>query len=231
MQSPTPLLAKSQTAPSPASEAKRFTAILERPIPRWKRAFDITGVVFLAPLLLPLLALIAFYIRSVSKGPVLFVQLRLGHGGKYFSIYKFRTMHVTDASRDDAHRKYVTECASAAAPIKKPDHQSSLILGGNLLRKLSIDELPQLLNVWQGTMSLVGPRPDVLLRQDYEDEQLRRFEVPPGMTGLWQVSGKNSLTFDQMIELDTQYIDRQSLALDVWILFKTIKVLLLERNE
>ena len=134
-------------------------------------------------------------------------------------------------NRDDEHRKYVTDCADASAPIRKPNHQSSLIPGGNLLRKLSIDELPQLLNVWQGTMSLVGPRPDVLLREDYTDPQLRRFEVPPGMSGLWQVSGKNELTFDQMIDLDTQYIDRQSLALDLWIITKTVKVLVFERNE
>lgn len=192
---------------------------------------DVLGVLCLFPVLAPLLALVALYIRCVSRGPILFVQLRLGHGGKYFCIYKFRTLHTTPVGRDEEHRRYVSERASSAKPIEKPDLSSSLIPGGELLRRLSIDELPQLINVWNGTMSLVGPRPDVLLRQDYTSEQLQRFEVLPGMTGLWQVSGKNSLTFEQMIDLDREYVQKQSTLFDLWILLRTLKVLLFERNE
>lgn len=211
--------------------ARHAVEILQRKPPPWKRRLDLLGVLMVTPVLLPLLLLVACYIKLVSRGPVLFVQSRLGHGGNYFSIYKFRTMPVTMESRDDEHRQYVTSTALSDGPIAKPDFSGNLIPGGSLLRKTSIDELPQLLNVWLGNMSLVGPRPDVLQREDYVPQQLRRFEVLPGMTGLWQVSGKNELSFDQMIELDIEYIETMSLKQDVSILARTVKVLLFESNE
>ncbi len=199
--------------------------------PNWKRGLDWIGVLLLTPPLLPILILIALYIKVVSRGPVLFVQSRIGHGGEYFRIYKFRTMHVPRISRDREHRDYVASRSEADGPIKKPDHSDSLIPGGNWLRRTSLDELPQILNVLLGNMSLVGPRPDVLGIEDYQAGQLRRFEVLPGMTGLWQVSGKNNLSFEQMIELDIRYIEHQSLPQDLWILFKTVYILLVESNE
>lgn len=205
--------------------------VIRRPVPIWKRGLDILGVLFVAPFLLPALLLIAVYIKCVSRGPVLFVQERLGHGADDFSIYKFRTMHVATKSRDDEHRKYVASFSGEDAPIAKPDYRSSLIPGGALLRALSIDELPQLINVLVGNMSLVGPRPDVLRREDYSAKQLRRFEVLPGMTGLWQVSGKNQTSFEEMIELDLRYIEQMSLSNDLQIIFRTVKVLVTERNE
>ena len=116
-------------------------------------------------------------------------------------------------------------------PILKPWYRNELIPGGRLLRKLSLDELPQLFNVLRGNMSLVGPRPDLLQLEDYRPYQARRFEVMPGMTGLWQVSGKNSLSFDQMIALDLDYIDRMSVWMDLVILFRTIGFLINSRNE
>lgn len=192
---------------------------------------DLVGVVLLAPLVVPVVLIVALLIKCVSRGPAFFVQSRLGHGGEYFRIYKFRTMHVTGTSRDASHREYVASHAGSNAPVTKPDYKDSLIFGGSLMRLTSIDELPQLLNILIGNMSLVGPRPDVLLREDYEAWQLRRFEVLPGMTGLWQISGKNRLTFDRMIELDIEYIDNQSLALDLKIMLKTFKVILSEPNE
>lgn len=192
---------------------------------------DLVGVAILLPILLPLLLLVGCYIRIVSRGPVLFIQERIGRGGAYFSIYKFRTMHVAEKTRDEAHRQYLAERSAGDAPLAKPNYASSLIRGGNLLRKCSLDELPQLLNIWKGDMSLVGPRPDVLHLADYEDWHLRRFEVVPGMTGLWQVSGKNRLSFDRMVELDIQYIDELSPVNDFKIFVKTFRVLLTERNE
>ncbi|WP_162006659.1 sugar transferase [Roseimaritima sediminicola] len=215
-------------APPPLTTAP---AILKRATPGWKRAVDLAGVAILMPLLMPLFAAVAVFIKVVSPGPVLFRQRRLGHGGETFWIYKFRTMHVSPVSRDQGHRDYLNRQAGSDAPNRKPDYLADLIPGGQLLRKLSIDELPQLLNVARGEMSLVGPRPDLMQIADYQPVQLRRFEVLPGMTGLWQVSGKNRLTFEQMIELDIRYIENRSLHLDLQILLRTVRVLVQERNE
>ena len=183
-----------------------------------------------APLIAPLLLIVAIYIKLVSSGPILFKQSRVGFGGEDFVIYKFRTMHVPKVSRDEAHRGYLAG-QTEDGPNRKPDFKSELIPGGRLLRALSIDEFPQLLNVLQGNMSLVGPRPDLLRLEDYKLWQTRRFEVQPGMTGLWQVSGKNRVTFDQMVEMDIDYIKTRSLVRDLKIIAMTFKVLLLERNE
>lgn len=205
--------------------------VQKRVIPLWKRGLDICGVVIVAPLIVPLLLIVALYIKLVSPGPILFVQSRVGYGGDDFLIYKFRTMHVPNVTRDDTHRDYLVRQSGADGPIKKPDYRNDLILGGAWLRKLAIDELPQLLNVIRGDMSLVGPRPDLLRLEDYKPWQTRRFEVLPGMTGLWQVSGKNRLTFDQMVELDIKYIETRSLLQDLRIIAKTLVVILLECKE
>ena len=206
-------------------------SIAKLPQPSWKRTLDFVVVGLISPVLLPIRALVAVYIRLVSPGPVLFVQSRVGHGGEDFRIYKFRTMKVSKVGRDSAHREYVASRAATAAPLVKPDFKSELIPGGGILRKLSLDELPQVFNVLQGNMSLVGPRPDLLQLADYKKKQTRRFEVLPGMTGLWQVSGKNSLSFEQMIDLDLQYIESMSLWQDLRILAKTFWVVLFDRNE
>lgn len=152
--------------------------------------------------------------------------------GKYFVIYKFRTLHQAnsiDATQE--HRQFVAELANSDAVAAKPDLSSRLIPWGGFLRSSSLDELPQLINVIRGEMSLIGPRPDVLDWQDYPEWQLRRFEVTPGITGLWQVSGKNRLTFRQMVELDIRYIERRSIWLDMWILVKTVKLILNKGNK
>jgi lipopolysaccharide/colanic/teichoic acid biosynthesis glycosyltransferase len=140
-------------------------------------------------------------------------------------------MEVPKVSRDASHREYVANRSLVNEPLSKPDFKSELIRGGELIRKLSIDELPQIFNVLIGNMSLVGPRPDLLKLEDYEHWQTRRFEVMPGMTGLWQVSGKNSLSFDQMIGLDIEYVDTMSLKQDLKIIARTFSVLLFEHNE
>ena len=213
----------------PIPEAVR--QVQKRATPLWKRGLDVCGVVLLAPFIALAMLIVGLYIKLVSPGPVFFVQSRVGYGGDEFLIYKFRTMHVPRVSRDDTHRDYVAGQATADGPIKKPDYQRDLIVGGKLLRRTSIDELPQLLNVLLGNMSLVGPRPDLLRPEDYEPWHMRRFEVLPGMTGLWQVSGKNRLSFDQMIALDIQYIETQSLWQDLRIMAQTLVVLLSDPNE
>jgi lipopolysaccharide/colanic/teichoic acid biosynthesis glycosyltransferase len=200
-------------------------------MPAWKRVLDISLVLLTLPLLSPLLVLVACYIRLVSTGPIFFIQSRVGHGGEDFRIIKFRTMEVPQVSRDASHREYVANRSLVNEPLSKPDFKSELIRGGELIRKLSIDELPQIFNVLIGNMSLVGPRPDLLKLEDYEHWQTRRFEVMPGMTGLWQVSGKNSLSFDQMIGLDIEYVDTMSLKQDLKIIARTFSVLLFEHNE
>ena len=198
-------------------------------IPAWKRFFDFFAALFLATLLSPLLVLISMFIRTVSKGPVIFRQRRYGQAGKPFSIWKFRTMGVLTSG--DTHRDYV-KSLEKDRPFSKPANQSRLIPGGAIMRRLSLDELPQLWNVLRGEMSLVGPRPDVLAPDDYETEQeLRRFEVLPGITGLWQVSGKNELSFRQMIALDIRYVEELSLLTDLRILLRTAFVVLWKANS
>ena len=193
---------------------------------------DLTIATVVTLLVSPLLLAVAIYIRVVSRGPALFVQSRVGYGGETFRIFKFRTMHVPEQSRDLRHREYVHSLASVGQPLAKPDYvRNELIPGGGLLRKLSVDELPQLINVFGGSMSLVGPRPDVLKLDDYESWHLRRFEVLPGVTGLWQVSGKNRLTHDEMVRLDIEYVERRTLQSDLLILLRTAYVLVFDRDE
>lgn len=195
----------------------------------WKRAFDIAGALILLVALSPLLLLLAVYIKCVSHGPVLFCQSRIGAGAKQFVIYKFRTMRV--AQEVDSHRDYVATLIHSDTPARKPEYNNRLIRGANLMRSLSLDELPQLFNVLMGNMSLIGPRPEVLQLEDYEDWQLRRFEVLPGISGLWQVSGKNRLTFNQMIRLDIQYVESLTFGLDMRIALRTLGVVLLRHNH
>lgn len=197
--------------------------------PIWKRVFDLSGAVCLLVALLPLLILLAVYIKCVSHGPVFFCQSRIGAGAKRFVIYKFRTMHV--AQDFDSHRDYVATLIHSDIPAQKPEYKDRLIRGAALLRSLSLDELPQLFNVLIGNMSLIGPRPEVLQLEDYEAWQLRRFEVLPGISGLWQVSGKNRLTFNQMIRLDIQYVESLTFGLDMRIAVKTLGVVLRRHNH
>ncbi len=212
-----------------AGEPAQITEVCYRPTPAWKRWFDIIGSLCLLVLFTPLLLILAAYVKCVSKGPVLFVQERIGAGAKRFKMYKLRTMHVSKECC--SHRDYVASLVGDHRPANKPQYKSRLIRGGEVLRSLSLDELPQLFNVLLGNMSLIGPRPEVLLLEDYEPWQLRRFEVLPGISGLWQVSGKNRLTFNQMIRLDIQYVDRLTFGMDMWILMKTIAVIVLRRNH
>lgn len=214
-----------------AEERKRsaFSLCVHRPVPIWKRAIDLVVSTALLVVLSPLLLAIGAFIRLTSGGPVLFRQIRLGEMGKEFVIYKFRTLRNCPNATSN-HRHFVNSLSSAGSAIVKPDLTKRLVPGGNFLRKTSLDELPQLLNILKGEMSLIGPRPDVLLWDDYQPSQLRRFEVLPGVTGLWQVSGKNRLTFQEMIEKDIEYVNHRSLLLDLRIALRTVRLLLLRDN-
>jgi lipopolysaccharide/colanic/teichoic acid biosynthesis glycosyltransferase len=200
-----------------------------KPIPLWKRSFDIVVSLGLLLVLSPLLIAIAVFIRCVSKGPVFFKQLRMGEMGRDFEILKFRTLKPMDSATAD-HQQFVSALTTGNQAMRKPNLAKRLIPGGGFLRGWSLDELPQLLNVLRGEMSLIGPRPDVLTWSHYEDWQLKRFETLPGLTGLWQVSGKNRLTFHEMIKLDIQYVEGRSMGLDFWIMLKTARVLFSKDN-
>jgi exopolysaccharide biosynthesis polyprenyl glycosylphosphotransferase len=189
-----------------------------------KRSLDfliaLAALLFLSPFLLGTAILIAL----TSPGPVLFVQRRVGLHKREFPIYKFRTM-VVDAEKKLREVEHLNEVSGPVFKIKEDPRITPL---GKFLRKTSIDELPQLINVLKGDMSLVGPRP--LPVRDYkgfsEDWQRRRFSVRPGITCLWQVSGRSSISFDKWMELDLQYIDKWSLWLDLQILARTIPAVL-----
>ncbi|GAA4715133.1 hypothetical protein GCM10025782_09570 [Pedococcus ginsenosidimutans] len=197
-----------------------------------KRVLDLVGAAVLLVLLSPLLALVALLVRAGSTGPALFRQTRVGRDGRPFTMVKFRTMKT--GCSDVLHREYVkrlleedTAVATPATPVFKLDDDPRLTSLGKLLRRTSIDELPQLFNVLRGDMSLVGPRPVLpwereLLRGEYDD----RFSVPPGMTGLWQTSGRSTLTMRQALELDLQYVRRCGFLLDLRLLLLTVRTVL-----
>jgi lipopolysaccharide/colanic/teichoic acid biosynthesis glycosyltransferase len=196
-------------------------------IPRWKRTLDIVFILLILPLMLPLAALIAVLIRLVSDGPVLFRQERVGHLGQRFMCLKFRTMFV--GAETTTHQGHLEQLIKSAQPMVKLDSRgdSRIILCGSLLRMSGLDELPQFINVLRGEMSVVGPRPCLAYECDkYLPWQRERFNTLPGLTGLWQVSGKNQTTFTEMMQLDIHYTRNKTLWLDLAIIVKTIPAIL-----
>lgn len=201
-----------------------------------KRALDVFGAAFGLVVLSPLLLGFAAAIRLDSPGPALFRQTRVGLGGVAFEMYKFRSMRCGVSSKE--HEAYVTRMIKEGgdelrngAGTYKLENDCRITRVGAWLRRTSLDELAQLINVLRGEMSLVGPRPplpyEVAL---YTPRDLRRLTVTPGMTGLWQVSGRNETTFEQMVDLDIAYIENRSFLLDVQILARTVGVLIKERG-
>jgi lipopolysaccharide/colanic/teichoic acid biosynthesis glycosyltransferase len=196
-----------------------------------KRVVDVLGSVVLLLLLTPLLILVAVLIRVTTPGPALFRQVRLGRAECSFVMYKFRTMY--DGADDKRHREYVASLLSNDAPpvandgLYKLSDDPRITPIGAFLRRTSLDELPQLFNVLAGSMSLVGPRPALAWEAElYQADDRKRFEVKPGMTGLWQVSGRSKLTMKEALDLDCLYVERRSLRLDLAILGKTVLVVL-----
>jgi exopolysaccharide biosynthesis polyprenyl glycosylphosphotransferase len=196
---------------------------------RWiKTLFDFCFAAILLILLAPLLIVIALAVKLTSPGPVFFSQLRYGQHRKRFPMYKFRTM-VVDAEARQAELEKLNEAEGPVFKIKKDPRITSI---GGLLRKMSLDELPQLINVLRGEMSLVGPRPLPLRDVGKFEESwlLRRFSVKPGLTCLWQVNGRSNTSFTEWIRLDLEYIDRWSLSLDFKILIMTLPAVLKGRG-
>lgn len=205
---------------------------------RLKRAFDFAAALAGGLVILPMLLVLAVLVRLSSPGPVLYRQVRIGKGGRPFTFYKFRSMRVNND--DTAHREYVSNLLrhGAAAAIDGSGRKvyklidDARITGiGRILRRTSLDELPQLINVLRGEMSLVGPRPCVPFEYElYRDWQKRRLDVTPGMSGLWQVTGRSFVGFEDMVLLDLFYIANWSFGTDIKLLLRTVPVVIWGRG-
>jgi len=197
-----------------------------------KRTLDISGAIFGLILFSPLMAMISVTVKMDSPGPIIFRQTRFGRSGGKFEFLKFRSMHVNNDA--NIHREYVSNLikgrldrinqGNEKKPVFKMKSDPRITRVGKIIRKLSLDELPQFWNVLRGDMSLVGPRPPIDYEiEKYEPWHLRRIlEMKPGITGLWQVGGRNTTSFDEMVRLDLRYVRNWSLWLDIKLLFKTI---------
>ena len=192
-------------------------------VPFWKRVLDISFIVATAPAWIPLGLVIALAIKAVSRGPVLFKQMRVGYLGRPFWCLKFRSM-VPDAATH-VHEGHLQRLITSNSAMTKLDSHGDprLIPGGLWLRSLGLDELPQIINILRGEMSLVGPRPCLPYEyENYSPHQRQRCGTLPGLTGLWQISGKNRTTFEEMINFDLQYAATKSPWLDLKILLLTL---------
>lgn len=205
----------------------RSKMVLQPGTPNWKRIVDMVGSFAGMTLLAPLFLMIAILIKVVSRGPIFIKQVRLGQWGKPFTFWKFRTMHAD--CDDSVHRDYLAQLVESDTEMVKLDLKDDprIIPFGKILRQTSLDELPQLANVLMGHMSLVGPRPCFPYEAEkYQRWHWQRFVAKQGMTGLWQVSGKNETTFKEMIRLDIGYTRSCSPRLDLKILLKTVPAII-----
>ncbi len=230
--SPTPLEAEraSGLADAPARRAKAAPQAVRGDAAAdagtiARRALDMILALALLLCLLPLLLIVAVLIKLDAPGPILFRQRRLGKNMRPFTVFKFRTMATNATS--EAHQRYIAELAQdenggEVSQLKKLTHDPRVTRVGRPLRRLSVDEIPQLLNVLAGQMALVGPRPALEYEiQHYDPSHFERFKVLPGITGLWQVSGRSALGFKEMLELDAEYANTATLATDLRILART----------
>ena len=204
-----------------------------RAVAALRRAFDLVVGLFLILLLSPVLIGVALAVRLDSRGPALFRQRRVGHQEREFTLFKFRSMRVDADPR--GHREYVTALIKGEGSTPEGGRENLYKLAvdnritpvGRWIRRWSLDELPQLFNVLRGDMTLVGPRPAIPYEvAEYPSWYRERFSVKPGLTGYWQVSGRNERTYEEMVRLDIEYAERQSLGLDLLILLKTPWVVL-----
>src|SRR5438128_736825 len=208
------------------AKAPRVTVdFSDAPVPRvpgWKSALDITCILLALPIWLPLMTLLMLVTRLASPGPIFYRQKRVGLGGKHFLIWKFRTMKVS--AETQSHERYLEELIHVNCPMTKLDAYGDPRLApfGRFLRASGLDELPQIFNVLCGEMSLVGPRPCTPNEfAHYEPWQRARVNGLPGVTGHWQVSGKNKTTFNEMIAMDLFYLENMSVLLDLKIMLNT----------
>ncbi len=209
--------------PEPSFPSNPSREELAVALPKWKRFIDLAMVTLLIPVWLPIMTLVALWVAITSLGPVFYRQPRVGFKGCCFMLIKFRTMKVS--AETHIHEAYLEHLIVSDRPMIKLDATGDprLIPGGKFLRATALDELPQIFNVLKGEMSLVGPRPCTVGEFEcYAPEQRARVNALPGLTGLWQVNGKNRTTFRQMIEMDIFYSRNISLSLDLKIILRTL---------
>lgn len=189
-----------------------------------KRTIDIVGSISGLIVSVPVMIWVAYKIRQEEPGsPVIFKQTRVGRGGKLFTMYKFRSMCI-DAEKKLEELLHKNEVEGAMFKMKEDPRVTEI---GKLIRKTSLDELPQLLNVLKGDMSLVGPRPPLKREvKEYTPHDKQRLLVKPGCSGLWQISGRNEVGFDEMVDFDIEYIQERSLLNDLKIIWKTVKIMI-----
>ena len=206
----------------PAERPRLFAPSYERT----KRLLDLTLAIALLPLLAPVIALCALAVRLQDGGSALFLQQRTGRGGKRFKIYKLRTMVPDAASLKSAY----LHLNKLSGPDFKLDNDPRITPIGRILRKTSLDELPQIFNVLKGDMSFVGPRPTSFSADTYDLWHTERLEVVPGITGLWQISGRSDVDFDDRVRLDVAYIANRGIWLDIKILVHTFVAVLARKG-
>lgn len=224
---PSPAESSPEHSASAAPDAVQAREEFSSGLPRWKRALDLICISLTLPFWLPLMLGIALAITILSPGPIFFRQERVGYRGRRFQCLKFRSMKVNAETL--THEHYLDRLMQADCPMTKLDITGDprLIPFGNFFRATGLDELPQLLNVIRGEMSLVGPRPCTSREfANYSPWQRERFHAPPGLTGYWQVNGKNETTFSTMIVMDIHYARHMSLGMDLWIMAKTFPAIL-----
>lgn len=219
----------------PRSSRPETTGAFSTEIPCWKRVLDLGCILLSLPCWLTIMIGVAAWIKIASSGPIFYWQERIGYRGKRFMMFKFRTMKVNVDTL--CHEHHLERLIQLNCPMTKLDASGDprIIRGGRILRATGLDELPQLLNVFRGEMSLVGPRPCTTHEfQRYQSWQQERVNAPPGLTGYWQVHGKNKTTFSEMIEMDIFYGRNMSLRQDLAIMLRTpsaITVQLLEGRK
>lgn len=192
-----------------------------------KRVLDVTLALLGLTLLMPLVPLIVLLIKLESRGPVIFAQLRVGEHGRLFTCYKFRSM-VENA---EGMKRSLAALNEATGPAFKIREDPRITVIGEFLRRSSLDEVPQLVNVLLGQMSIVGPRPQIPAEVElYEDWHRRRLEVKPGITCLWQITGRSHIGFDEWMRLDLEYVRRRNLRLDLWILLRTLPAVIARKG-
>ena len=188
-----------------------------------KRIFDIVAAACGIIILSPLMIIIAVLIKAEDHGPIFYKQVRVGKNGKTFKMYKFRSMFVNA----DQMLAELKEQNDVEGPMFKMKDDPRITRIGHFIRKHSLDELPQFFNVIKGEMSLVGPRPPLPAEvAEYSDYDKQRLYVMPGCTGLWQATERNEVGFNEMVQLDIQYIQRASFMFDLWIIWKTIEIII-----
>lgn len=216
-----------QNAAQQATLVTPTPLVAARPVPRWKRVLDLTLVLAALPTLLPIFLFIALAVRLSGPGGVFFVQTRIGYGGMPFGMIKFRSMYA-DA---EARRAALLAQSDREGICFKSRNDPRITPVGRILRRCSLDELPQLINVLRGEMSLVGPRPALPEEvRAYPQPALERLSVLPGITGLWQVGGRAEIGFEEMVELDLRYAQDGRLSLDLHILWRTISAVVSGRG-